>query len=836
MKNISGGLFMNKFVVIIFIFLYCTSSIIYSQEIRKQKSFPDNPTFFSPKKHEPNFKLLKKLPAKSFYDSKPEWQHIIDSTWGPGDSLSQKLLIFNTYAKQVHDKFDGFNSLHLNWDSLYNFYLNKITDSTSRGAFSAIMSHFAYSLKDIHTIAYDSSVVYTPLYPGVPILLLGSYITVEHFGAVTTVLPDSTTLVLRVVPNHPLGIEPGDIILGYEGIPWKALVQELLGANLPVVAVTGGCKTADTYLNLFGAGINWHLFNTIDILKHSTGETVHFSVLPLLDLNAPPMANNEQLSIPNIPFPNVLSDQCVTYGVLENTNIGYIYLSQEWPENTADAPFYKAVDSLKNTNALIIDMRLNYGGWGVFDDAFKMLFNQSYQTIEDLYRCSSNNFALCPSGNQDLYKINGSAPDFYDRPIAVLLGPTCVSMGDLTAQRLRYHPMIRFFGASSDASLGDNLFITSFPGWYIRNSISDMFHTDNPGVYLNRREFPIDFPVWFNKDNVANGKDDAVEKALEWINNLVYGHDLTKNSSYCHPGIDTLKISALVENPNSHQTSSKIYIKNLDGSFIDSLELVKTGLSGKPEIWTGNYLAPDSEDIFSISLSAKDITESKTWTTDNITHFTTAGPVTVDSVTTSFLSNLCYIRPFVHNLGKTATIKNASVKFNIKDPWVLSYSSNGISLPDIAPGLTIGASSVCIVSTVDSIFPGYFNIKFEIVKDGWTYWRDSIKLIISPVGIDNENNLPLTFNLEQNYPNPFNPSTSIQYAIGSRQFVTLKIYNVLGQEIETLVNEEKATGIYEVKFNAKDLTSGVYFYKLKATPIGGQAGEFIQTKKMILLK
>ena len=120
---------MNKFVVIIFIFLYCTSSIIYSQEIRKQKSFPDNPTFFSPKKHEPNFKLLKKLPAKSFYDSKPEWQHIIDSTWGPGDSLSQKLLIFNTYAKQVHDKFDGFNSLHLNWDSLYNFYLNKITDS-----------------------------------------------------------------------------------------------------------------------------------------------------------------------------------------------------------------------------------------------------------------------------------------------------------------------------------------------------------------------------------------------------------------------------------------------------------------------------------------------------------------------------------------------------------------------------------------------------------------------------------------------------------------------------------------------------------------------------------
>ena len=93
------------------------------------------------------------------------------------------------------------------------------------------------------------------------------------------------------------------------------------------------------------------------------------------------------------------------------------------------------------------------------------------------------------------------------------------------------------------------------------------------------------------------------------------------------------------------------------------------------------------------------------------------------------------------------------------------------------------------------------------------------------------NNQPVisVFELKQNYPNPFNPSTSIQYTISSRQFVTLKIYNVLGQEIETLVNEEKTTGIYEGKFNAKNLTSGVYFYKLKV-------GEFIQTKKMILLR
>jgi hypothetical protein len=85
------------------------------------------------------------------------------------------------------------------------------------------------------------------------------------------------------------------------------------------------------------------------------------------------------------------------------------------------------------------------------------------------------------------------------------------------------------------------------------------------------------------------------------------------------------------------------------------------------------------------------------------------------------------------------------------------------------------------------------------------------------------------FSLSQNYPNPFNPTTSLQYTIGSRQFVTLKVYDLLGREIATLVNEEKPAGEYEVEFDGSALTSGIYFYQLKA-------GEFTETRKMILLK
>lgn len=96
---------------------------------------------------------------------------------------------------------------------------------------------------------------------------------------------------------------------------------------------------------------------------------------------------------------------------------------------------------------------------------------------------------------------------------------------------------------------------------------------------------------------------------------------------------------------------------------------------------------------------------------------------------------------------------------------------------------------------------------------------------------DNKNRLtiPDNFSLSQNYPNPFNPSTRIRYTLSEVSFVTLKIYNILGKEVATLVNELKPSGTFEVTFNAHRLASGVYFYSL-------HAGNFVKTKKLILLK
>ena len=89
--------------------------------------------------------------------------------------------------------------------------------------------------------------------------------------------------------------------------------------------------------------------------------------------------------------------------------------------------------------------------------------------------------------------------------------------------------------------------------------------------------------------------------------------------------------------------------------------------------------------------------------------------------------------------------------------------------------------------------------------------------------------VPRGYALNQNYPNPFNPTTTVRYEIPKLSFVTIKVYDVLGNEIATLVNEEKAVDYYQLEFNATALPSGVYFYQLNA-------GEYINTKKMLLLK
>jgi endonuclease/exonuclease/phosphatase family metal-dependent hydrolase len=179
------------------------------------------------------------------------------------------------------------------------------------------------------------------------------------------------------------------------------------------------------------------------------------------------------------------------------------------------------------------------------------------------------------------------------------------------------------------------------------------------------------------------------------------------------------------------------------------------------------------------------------------------------------------------------------------------------------PGYTVPSNAP--TSKIDYVFYKYTGQLLidssRIIMDqpysGNSYCSDHLGVMttfsFNPSSIDYEGTLIKDFELHQNYPNPFNPSTKIKFTIPSVEttrrvvFTTLKVYDVLGNEVATLVNEEKPVGEYEVEFNSysdggQNLSSGVYFYQLRvvgpesSSPNGKAGQEMIQTKKMVYLK
>ena len=111
------------------------------------------------------------------------------------------------------------------------------------------------------------------------------------------------------------------------------------------------------------------------------------------------------------------------------------------------------------------------------------------------------------------------------------------------------------------------------------------------------------------------------------------------------------------------------------------------------------------------------------------------------------------------------------------------------------------------------------------MSEGWMYWTD--QKVLS--GVEEQVSLPMTYKLEQNYPNPFNPTTEIRYQISEVSNVSLKVYDVLGREVRTLVNRKQGPGTYEVQFDASGLSSGVYFCGLRTK-------NYKAIRKMVVVK
>ena len=170
-------------------------------------------------------------------------------------------------------------------------------------------------------------------------------------------------------------------------------------------------------------------------------------------------------------------------------------------------------------------------------------------------------------------------------------------------------------------------------------------------------------------------------------------------------------------------------------------------------------------------------------------------------------------------------------------PLTGQYTQSGISPQPVGQPVYDGSIStwvkeeISLSNYVSSQVKFQFQLKTDggVVRDGWYLDEIGVFYYTIPTDVSEISETVYKFSLEQNYPNPFNPLTVISYQLALGSYVTLKVYDMLGNEVATLVDEEQAAGIYEADFNAAGLSSGMYFYTLKS-------GNFVETKKMLLLK
>lgn len=196
------------------------------------------------------------------------------------------------------------------------------------------------------------------------------------------------------------------------------------------------------------------------------------------------------------------------------------------------------------------------------------------------------------------------------------------------------------------------------------------------------------------------------------------------------------------------------------------------------------------------------------------------------------LRELKFFQDTLKTLIYSQTVNEVLDSINVYPNWYKVDISEEIPLISGSveiPVYVIDEFSLCIT---DQISSSGNSIGFYESTQSWRTTSDyPIKLVIerTTTDIDEDKNLISTYSLLQNYPNPFNPNTTISYSIANSEFVELKVYDLLGNQVSSLVNEYKSAGNYSTNFSASGLSSGIYFYRIRS-------GNFVQSKKLILLK
>ena len=774
-----------------------------------------------------------------------EWKHIIDTTWGDGMLTEDKLLLFDRFWEAVDKHYPGFVNNPVNWDSVKNHYRPEIEAGVSRGRFAGIITKMGSLLREGHSYAYDRGVYLTKPGPDIPILIAGYYSNQDStlilhngwFGATLTPIIDEELLVLRSVEDHPMGLEAGDIILGYDGLPWTDLYPLLLQMDFPLTTNSrttkesipkyfdylGSSEKSAKHKWLASAGMNWHLFDTLDFRKYRSYDILHLPT-SLLEGKELHIAGNEQLPVEGIEFPGteIISDTLPAFipsvsfdAILDNT-IGYIYffhMSFDDCVKKLEAASQSLAEG--DVQGIILDLRYNTGGFNGWEKGFNPIFNRGIDSC-GLYARTIN------GGHDDLYRkesfLKALSKDFLNKPIALITGPGAMSMGDYASYFIHTQPMTRSFGKGTNTAYTLNLgrvnnidkwssgsihWDFGFPAFEIEFAGSNFGRIiDGELKQFMHTGFDIDEEIWFTQEAAYHQKDNLVKRAVDWIKSVAYADGPEVSNPYLEPGIATgsVVLKTDVVNPESHAYDLEVSVYDKDGSFIEDIHMEDNG-----EERFGTF-TPEPERYYYALFSTHDLDEESWLTYPGKVRFASISKPEIFPEVLRFKAG--ETSRFDVSLRNTAGVPLTNMQLyfscdnsclDIKKPWLNYARLLDIDMTDQERQIIIIDESLEDSSEI------WVNV--DIYSGGEKYWTDSI-LMINIIGGQED----FAFEPELKiYPNPMEDFCRIQIS-GPIPLEKLELYDLSGR----LVFSENKIDANSFELPKGNLESGIYILKVYA--------------------
>ncbi len=458
-----------------------------------------------------------------------DWDQAVDEAWGEAPDLETRRELFEAVWQGLADDYACFETFGIDWDEKHDELLPQVENATSYGRFAQALMQLSWVLQDPHTYVRSNKVCRGQIRERPPIDLTGvsAYSTV--LGACVTATEEDELVVYRVdIASNVLNLEIGDEIIGYDGKTWSENMEMIAGARLPACGRVSAVAEAYEYSRLSSVLMNSHLFSTLEIKRVDTGEVesvnladVYETILPNVEPSE--IVCNSQLPIEGIAFPptelSALEQaNALSWGILPGTNIGYIYAYRWLDGDVVD--FELAVQELWETDALIIDQRLNLGGrYSLVYYGLPSLFGEDTPAVDYYVRDkSSDDYTTLELWFSTA--VEADPETFYDKPIALLIGPDAMSGGDLFPYVMAKHPRVRLFGKPTAGGFG-GIMVPFDPDPFISDitfMITDSIMLEpTTGDRLEAYENVPDTHIWLNKDDIIAGVDTVVESALEWI-------------------------------------------------------------------------------------------------------------------------------------------------------------------------------------------------------------------------------------------------------------------------------------------------------------------------------